>query len=65
MKIQLNGEPCELTAFTLIAALHELGYGDSSVVTAVNGEFVPLTARTTTELHDGDQLDVLAPLQGG
>jgi sulfur carrier protein len=65
MKIQLNGEPRELTAHTLVAALHELGYGSSSVVTAINGEFVPLSARTTTALHDGDQLDVLAPLQGG
>jgi sulfur carrier protein len=45
--------------------LQDLGYGESIVATAVNGEFVPTGARPLTQLADGDRLEVLAPMQGG
>lgn len=65
MKIQVNGAWRELRAGELAGALAELGYGDSVVTTAVNGEFVARPARERTALSDGDRLEVLAPMQGG
>jgi len=65
MHITLNGEAIEITAQTLFDALVELGYGDMAVATAVNGRFVPITLRSTTNLKPGDTLEVLAPMQGG
>ena len=65
MKIIVNGQSLEVSSTLLEAALGELGYGDARVATALNGEFVPLAARTATPLSDGDQLEILAPMQGG
>jgi sulfur carrier protein len=41
------------------------GFGDALVATALNGEFVPVGSRANIQLKDGDQLEVLAPMQGG
>ena len=64
MKILVNGAWRDTTAEELAVVLQELGYGDSVVSTAVNGEFVAATARTM-RLGEGDRLEVLAPMQGG
>ena len=50
---------------TLHAALAELGFTGPAIATALNGDFIPRTARDTTRLTDGDRLEVLAPMQGG
>jgi len=65
MKILVNGAWRDTTAEELAPVLQELGYGDSVVSTAVNGEFVAATARSRTRLSEGDRLEVLAPMQGG
>jgi sulfur carrier protein len=65
MKILVNGAWRDTAAAELAAVLQELGYGESVVSTALNGEFVAATARSRTRLEDGDQLEVLAPMQGG
>lgn len=65
MRIEVNGEVREVTATTLAAALDELGWGTAKVATALNGDFVPASARTDQALRDGDRLEVLAPMQGG
>jgi sulfur carrier protein len=65
MRIFLNGEATEVRATRLAAALHELGYEGVTVATAVNESFVPVAGRDTTELRDGDRVEVLAPRQGG
>jgi sulfur carrier protein len=65
MKIVLNGDAHEVSAQTLAAALDELGFANAVVATALNGEFVATAARSTTLLSAGDQLEVLAPMQGG
>jgi sulfur carrier protein len=65
MRIVLNGEPTEIRATRLAAALDELGYGAATVATAVNETFVPVAARAATELREGDRLEILAPRQGG
>jgi sulfur carrier protein len=65
MQICVNGAWREAYASDIAGALVELGYGDSVVATALNGEFVPASARDATRLNEGDQLEVLAPMQGG
>ncbi|MDB6041980.1 MAG: thiS [Gammaproteobacteria bacterium] len=65
MKILVNGAWRDTGATDLAAALKELGYADSVVATAVNGEFVPAGSRPSARLADGDRLEILAPMQGG
>jgi sulfur carrier protein len=65
MKIIVNGAWRDTGAADLAAALKELGYADSVVATAVNGEFVPAGSRPSARLADGDRLEILAPMQGG
>jgi sulfur carrier protein len=65
MKILLNGAWRDTSAGNLAAALQDLGYGDSVVATALNGEFVPTGSRPNVCLADGDRVEVVAPMQGG
>ncbi|HEY0766561.1 MAG TPA: sulfur carrier protein ThiS [Steroidobacteraceae bacterium] len=65
MKILVNGAWRETSATELSPVLEELGYGDSVVTTAVNGEFVAVGVRPRTRLAEGDRVEVLAPMQGG
>ena len=65
MKIEVNGEMRDIAADTLEGALSELDWGAARVATALNGAFVPKSARAATRLRDGDRLEVLAPMQGG
>ncbi len=64
MRIDLNGAPTEVAAANLADALVALGYS-GALATALNGGFIPVAARATTPLHDGDRVEVLAPMQGG
>ena len=65
MKINVNGKPQELKSGNLSDALVELGYGDAKIATAVNAAFIPAALRGTYALTEDDQLEVLAPMQGG
>lgn len=69
MKIKVNGQIHELLhpgpTLALTAALAELGFTSPALATAVNGLFVPRDMRADVALTDGDQLEVLAPMQGG
>jgi sulfur carrier protein len=65
MNIRCNDQEVQLEAENLASALVELGYQDLVVATALNGEFVPRTLRSQTPLRAGDQIDILAPQQGG
>ncbi len=52
-------------AASLAQLLDQLGFGAATVATAVNGEFVPHPARAQRIVHEGDRIEVLAPMQGG
>jgi sulfur carrier protein len=65
MRILVNGTWRETAAADLASALEELGYGGSTVATAINGEFVPAGLRPAAPLAEGDRVEVLAPMQGG
>jgi sulfur carrier protein len=65
MKILVNGAWRNTGAPDLESALQELGYGNSVVATALNGEYVPTSSRLSARLAEGDRIEVLAPMQGG
>jgi len=65
MKIKVNAEEKQVKADTLAAVCEELGYESLVVATAVNGEFVPRELRQEKPIHDGDSVEILAPMQGG
>lgn len=65
MAITVNGAPLDAEPCSLAALLEALDYGDAIVATALNGEFVPAEDRGTTDVRDGDRVEILAPMQGG
>ena len=50
---------------TLADLVAELGEPPQSLATAVNGEFVPRSARATVQLRDGDAVFTFQPITGG
>lgn len=64
-QIQVNSETVTVKSEQLSDLLIELGYGDSVVATAVNGDFVAQGNRVNTQIKEGDRIEVLAPMQGG
>ncbi len=65
MKIHLNGEARDVAATTLAALVAELDVGEVPVGTALNQTFVRAADRARTQLHDGDQVEIVVPRQGG
>lgn len=66
MKILLNGQQVELAQPVDIESLLQTqGYTDMKVAVARNKGFVPRTAYGTTSVEDGDEIEILAPMQGG
>lgn len=65
MQIDLNGQPAQTAAATLAALIAERGYDAASVATALDGAFVPRSARADTALRPGARVEVVSPMQGG
>lgn len=65
MRVILNGEPHETPALALDTLLAEIELADAVVATAVNGEFVAADERQGLLLQPGDQIEIVAPMQGG
>jgi len=65
VKILVNGAWRDTGAADLATALKELGYADSVVATAVNGEFVRRASRPSARLAMAIAWKYWAPMQGG
>ena len=65
MQILLNGEPLATDARTLAELCVSLGFGEAKVATAVNGSFVASAKRGLTPLAPKDEVEIVAPRQGG
>lgn len=65
MNLIVNGSEHELPVANLAELLQRLGYGDAVVATALNHSFVAARLRATTPLSPGDEVEILAPMQGG
>lgn len=65
MKLTVNGESTEVQACDLQGLMEELGYGGALVATARNGDIVHRGDRLVTQLQPGDEIEIVAPMQGG
>lgn len=66
MKISVNGTVRQFEdGLTVYDLLQELGIQKSFVAVALNRTCIPKTAREHTEVHEGDEVEILAPQQGG
>lgn len=63
--LTVNGQPVTTSIRTLDQFLTKAGYAGAQIATALNGEFVPHSARAKTVLADGDKVEILSPRQGG
>ena len=64
-RLLVNGEAVATSARTLAELVAEQGFGEGTVATALNGDFVPRQARIQTRLAPGDKVEIVAPRQGG
>ncbi|MCQ4294362.1 sulfur carrier protein ThiS [Pseudomonas stutzeri] len=66
MQIQLNGEPYELPAGeTLADLLVRLELSGRRLAVELNRDIVPRSAHASTELSDGDHVEVVHAIGGG
>jgi sulfur carrier protein len=65
VKILLNGEAIVTNATTLDELCARLGFGEAKIATAVNGSFVAAGQRPATPLAEADEIEIVAPRQGG
>lgn len=66
MKVTINGTSKTYPApLKLSEALAEEGYKDMTVAVALGGQFLPRSRYAETMLKDGDELEIVAPMQGG
>lgn len=65
MSIMLNGEALELKQLTsLDEFMRQQGQEGPSAV-ALNGRFVPKSQYRETHIQAGDNIEIVAPMQGG
>ncbi|HUC03433.1 MAG: sulfur carrier protein ThiS [Methyloceanibacter sp.] len=65
MQILVNGEPVATDARDLAELCVKLGFAEAKVATAVNGCFVASAKRGLTPLAPKDEIEIVAPRQGG
>ncbi|MGH6866117.1 MAG: sulfur carrier protein ThiS [Methyloceanibacter sp.] len=65
MQILLNGEPFVTDARNLDELCAALGFSEARIATAVNGSFVAAAERGATQLAETDEIEIVAPRQGG
>ena len=65
MRIVVNGQAQDTGARTLEELCAALGFTDAKVATAVNGDFVPASARSDLNLTQNDRIEIVSPRQGG
>ncbi len=65
MNIRINGQIKHSAAPDIAGLLIAEGYAGKTVAIARNGEFVPRSQHTSTLLTEGDEIEIVAPMQGG
>ena len=65
MNILVNGVEQVVVNTSLKKIIEEMGFAGKNFAVAVNENFVPRANYESVELNNGDQLDIVAPMQGG
>jgi len=65
MKLVVNGEQKEFSEVTHVLSLLNLLKAREPYAVAVNAQFVPREQCDVLLLNEGDQVEILSPIQGG
>jgi sulfur carrier protein len=66
MKVTINGRTKEInTPLSVKDLLAQEGFDGMVVAAARNGAFLPRSAYTNTIIEDGDDFEIVSPMQGG
>ncbi len=65
MRIQVNGDPREVAAATVLALVEELGLDVRKVAVERNLEIVPKSLHASTAIAAGDRIEVVQFVGGG
>ncbi len=66
MQIILNGAPHQVSSPCTVAQLvEELGYAGKRIAVERNGEIVVRSEYESTQLDDGDQVEIVVAVGGG
>jgi sulfur carrier protein len=65
MRIQVNGEPREVGATTVLGLVEELGLDVRKVAVERNLEIVPRSSHATMALAEGDRIELVQFVGGG
>lgn len=63
--IYFNEEAQQIKSQSLQDFLLHKNYIDLHFASAINNQFIPRTAYSTTLLSEGDRVDIIVPMQGG
>ena len=65
MRVIVNGEQREIASSRVDALLSELEYEGTHFAIALNYDVVPRNRWSETPLNSGDEIEIIAPRQGG
>ena len=66
MKVTINGQPKDFEApLNLYDVLEQEDMIGMIIAVAQNGTFVPKSQYETTSINDGDDIEIVSPMQGG
>ncbi len=66
IKVSVNGEIKEVSEnLNVLALIKELGYTTKGFAVAINTTFVAIDTYADTIIKENDEIDILAPVQGG
>ena len=65
MRIEVNGEPREVEAGTILDLVETLGLNPKKVAVERNLEIVPRSLHEETALADGDRIEIVQLVGGG
>ena len=66
MKLLINGESTEYSGSTQLSAFISERFPEGGkIAVAINQEFIPRSSYESYEIKDGDDIEIVAPMQGG
>ena len=66
MKIKVNGKEHDIEGNPALPELMKsLGFPETGNAIAINCSFVPRSSHANTTVNEGDEIEVVSPMQGG
>lgn len=65
MRLIVNGQPADIKAATVQEVAAAMGYTGDFFAVALNRACISRKAFATTPVNEGDEVEILSPMQGG